>query len=299
MKKLIFLFILLLTNKISYCQDVDNFSASFMKAGNPSYTNVPFKMIFKDKDILQINTAKLITGNDTLIGYFGQVTLIKDQEKVFYSCIGTADSLLCLMVGLNVEKDSLGYLNANIDIGLSAFSSDKVKLLVKYNPESKTVLYKWNGVGTSIRNKIEITKGNIEVGTDCPDFKIHLLDGNKINIKEIKNKIIVLNWWHTRCGPCIKEMPGLNQLVESFKTRKDIIFLAICDSPEKDLRDFLEKTTFNYQQGISDSYISEQLSQGYPQHIIINKRGKVSFYLTGGGDDTGKSIKTELEKLIK
>jgi len=78
-------------------------------------------------------------------------------------------------------------------------------------------------------------------------------------------------------------MPGLNQLVESFKTRKDIIFLAICDSPEKDMREFFEKTAFNYQQGKSDSYISEQPGQGYPQHIVINKSGKVSFYMIGRG----------------
>jgi hypothetical protein len=41
-------------------------------------------------------------------------------------------------------------------------------------------------------------------------------------------------------------MPGLNQLVESFKTRKDIISLAICDSPEKNMKEFLERAVFNY-----------------------------------------------------
>jgi thiol-disulfide isomerase/thioredoxin len=298
MKKLIFLLILLLTNKISYCQDDDNFSASFMKAGNPSLTDVYFKKIFKDKEI-QINTAKLITGNDTLIGYFGQITLINEQKKIYYSAIGTSDSLLNFSLGFKLDKDSLGYLNTEIELGLSKYTTDKINLTVKYNPESKTVLYKWNRDGISKQNKIQIIKGNIEVGGECPDYKIQLLNGIKINIKEIKNKIIVLNWWHTKCGPCIKEMPSLNQLVESFRTRNDIIFLAICDSPEKEMKDFLEKTTFNYQQGISNSYISEQLSQGYPQHIIINKSGKVSFYLIGGGDDTVKNIKTELEKLIK
>ena len=298
MKKILFLLILLLTNKISFCQDVDNFSASFMKAGNPSCTNVPFKLIFKDNDI-QINTAKLITGNDTLIGYFGQVTLNKEQEKFYYTALGTADSLLYFALGFNVDKDSLGYLNAELELSPSIYKTDKINLSVKYNPESKTVLYKWNGNHTNSGNKIEITKGNIEVGMECPDFKIQLLTGNKINIKEIKDKIIVLNWWNTKCGPCIKEMPSLNQLVESFKTRKDIIFLAICDSPEKDLTDFLVKTTFNYRQGLSNPYISDLLRQGYPQHIIINKKGKVSFYVAGGGNDTGKVIKTELEKLIE
>ena len=286
------------TTQVSYCQDVDDFNVSFMKAGNPPLTDPYFKMIFKDKNI-RISTAKLNTGNDTLIGYFGQIFLINEQQEIFYSAIGTPDSLLCFTYGFKVEKDSIGYLNTKFHLTLSKYTTDKIYVEVKYNPDSKTVLYKWNGDGTISRNKIQITTGNIEVGAECPDFKIQLLNGNRINLKEIKDKIIVLNWWHTRCAPCIIEMPGLNQLVDSFKTRKDIIFLAICDSPEQEMRLFLEKTNFNYQQGISDSYISDQLSQGYPQHIIINKSGKVSFYSNGGSAEIGKYIKTEIDGLIQ
>lgn len=293
MKKLIFLILLVLTQKVCFSQD--NFSVAFMKIGNPSYTDVPFKMIFKDRAI-KVSTANLLTGNDTLIGYFGQVTLNNEQEKLYYTAIGTPDTLLCFSLGFKLEKDSLGYLEANIELGLSVYSTDKINLTVKYNPENKTVLYKWNGIGRITENKIKMNKGAVEVGMECPDFKIQLLNGNKINLKEVKDKIIVLNWWNTKCGPCIKEMPSLNRLADSLKSRKDIIFLAICDSPEKDLREFLKKTTFNYQQGLSNPYISDQLKQGYPQHIIINKKGKVSFYLVGGGIDTGKSIKKNLDK---
>jgi peroxiredoxin len=267
-----------------------------MKPGNPSYLDAPLKMIFEDKEI-QTNTAQLVTGNDTLIGYFGEVTLLKDQKKLYYSAIGTIKSRICFALGFKTEKDSLGFLNADIELELSRFATEKINLSVKYNPESKTVLYNWNKKFSSSGNKLEITESYFKVGMDCPDFEIQLLDGSKINLKEIKNKIVVLNWWHTRCGPCIKEMPTLNQLVESFKTRKDIIFLGICDSPEKDLTSFLENNTFRYQQGLSNPHVSEQLGGGYPQHIVIDKRGKVTFYTAGGSNNIGEEIKIELKKL--
>lgn len=298
MKRIFLLLSFPLLSIISFCQDSENYSVSFMKPGNPYYTNDFFKKVLKDRDY-QIVTANLITGNDTLVAYFGQVMLIKEQQRLFYSAIGTRDSLLSLKFGFKTAEDSLGYYNAEIALSLSMYTSEKVNLSVKYNPESKTVLYKWNNKPINNASKIEITKGFLEIGMDCPNFEIQMLDGKKIKLKEIKNEIIVLNWWHTKCAPCIKEIPSLNQLVDSYKARKDVLFLAICDSPKKDLTDFLEKTKFSYTQSISNPNISEQLGQkGYPQHIIINKNGKVAFYISGGGNDTGKIIKAALEKLI-
>jgi peroxiredoxin len=267
-----------------------------MKPGNPSHLDAPLKKIFQDKEIETI-TAKLITGNDTLIGYFGEVTLVKEQKKLYYSSIGTTNMSLYFALGFKIEKDSVGFLNSDIELELSRYTTEKMNLSVKYNPESKIVLYNWNDKFSSSGNKLEITEGNFKLGMDCPDFEIQLLDGSKVNLRETKDKIIVLNWWHTRCGPCIKEMPTLNQLVESYKTRKDIVFLGICNSPEKDLTSFLEKNTFRYQQGLSNPHVSEQLGGGYPQHIIIDKKGKVAFYIAGGSDSIGEEIKIELKKL--
>ena len=37
-------------------------------------------------------------------------------------------------------------------------------------------------------------------------------EGNKINLKEYKSKIYILNFWATWCAPCKKEMPSLDKL---------------------------------------------------------------------------------------
>lgn len=296
MKKTLLTLILSLPCVILLCQDFNNYNVSFLKPGNPDYTSNMFKKIFKDHEY-QIATADLNTGNDTLIAYFGQIMLVKEQQRLFYSAIGTKDSLLFLQVGFNTIKDSLGYFNAELALGLSWRTSDKVNVSIKCNPESKTVLYKWNNKLINNENKLGIAKGTLQLGMDCPDFKIQMLDGNTINLSEVRNKIIVLNWWHTKCGPCIKEIPSLNQIVESYKNRKDIVFLAICNSPKEELIGFLKKKTFSYQQGLSNTNIAKQFTDGYPTHLIIDKKGKVVFYISGGGDNTGNEIKTGIDKL--
>ncbi|MGD1893413.1 MAG: TlpA family protein disulfide reductase [Cyclobacteriaceae bacterium] len=47
---------------------------------------------------------------------------------------------------------------------------------------------------------------------DAPSFELVDVTGNRYTNKSLMNKVVVLNLWHTRCRPCIKEMPYLNTL---------------------------------------------------------------------------------------
>ena len=60
----------------------------------------------------------------------------------------------------------------------------------------------------------------------APDFSLRDLNGNKVEIKELKGKIILLNFWATWCGPCKEEMPSLEVLHQRFKER-DFVLLSI------------------------------------------------------------------------
>ncbi|MBV1877860.1 MAG: TlpA family protein disulfide reductase [Pseudomonadales bacterium] len=44
----------------------------------------------------------------------------------------------------------------------------------------------------------------------APDFLD--TDGNGIYLAELNKKFLVVNYWATWCGPCIKEIPELNEL---------------------------------------------------------------------------------------
>jgi thiol-disulfide isomerase/thioredoxin len=56
------------------------------------------------------------------------------------------------------------------------------------------------------------------------EIKIETLSGENINLDQIKNKVIVLNFWATWCPPCVQELPMFNNLHESLKG-KDVEFV--------------------------------------------------------------------------
>ena len=50
--------------------------------------------------------------------------------------------------------------------------------------------------------------------------------GNKVNLKDFKSELIILNFWATWCAPCREEMPSLNNL-QKLKGEKKIMIIPI------------------------------------------------------------------------
>ncbi|MGF7230956.1 TlpA family protein disulfide reductase, partial [Arachidicoccus sp.] len=71
-------------------------------------------------------------------------------------------------------------------------------------------------------------------GKQLPGFNFKDLDGNVYNNQNCVGKTLVINTWFVTCTACIHEMPDLNQLVDQYKDRNDVLFLGFClDSPDK------------------------------------------------------------------
>lgn len=114
-------------------------------------------------------------------------------------------------------------------------------------------------------------------GKTLPDFTFVDLKGNKYTSANTKDKLLVLKCWFVNCVPCVQEMPELNELVEEYKNRNDILFIGLALDSKQALEQFLEKTTFDYhiipnQKG----YINDKLHvSAYPTHFLINKKGEL------------------------
>jgi len=75
----------------------------------------------------------------------------------------------------------------------------------------------------------------------APSFFLKGLDQNKIALKELKGKPIILTFWATWCSPCKEELPTLEKFAEGRKDRLTILTIAIDGENEKQVQSFVKE----------------------------------------------------------
>lgn len=126
-------------------------------------------------------------------------------------------------------------------------------------------------------------------------FRYTDIKGNTLSSQDLAGKVLVFNFWSITCPPCIKEMPQLNELVESMKG-KEVVFIAPAIYSPKDLlvEKFLPKHPFAYHiveiTNPDDYSIFE-----FPTHIVTDKNHKIIYKAANGSPETVN----ELSKIIE
>ena len=219
-----------------------------------------YKFIPKHQHLLsdaQVKTMQIIITPD--------IMLFNEQGKILPM------SKMELMA--NTDYRPLFYADANGKIKSLVFQKkSNHPILIEKNPEAA------------------YTKGEKAL-----DFIVSDLNGKTIKLSELKGKVVVLNFWFTKCGPCVQEMPSLNNLVTEFKN-KDVVFLAITFNKKDVVKQFLKKKTFNYTIAANaNDVVSMYGVQSFPTSIVINKKGEIVLKELG----YRTNIKTVLSKSIK
>lgn len=131
--------------------------------------------------------------------------------------------------------------------------------------------------------------------------EIELNNGKTIKLTDLKNKVILLDFWYRGCLPCLKAIPDLIALQEEFKN--DLVIIGINDMDTKnDVNDYYSYKKVNYLSTYkSDTNISKKLKiSAFPTTVIINQNGEVVSAESGFQKGTfKKSLRKNIKKLIK
>ena len=108
------------------------------------------------------------------------------------------------------------------------------------------------------------------------NFTLTDLNGQKWTLKDLKGKVVMLNFWATWCPPCRKEMPDLETLYKQFEPQGLVILGISDDDPEK-VREFVQKQGTRYPVLLDPgSKVNELLHiQGIPKTFVYDREGKI------------------------
>lgn len=161
-----------------------------------------------------------------------------------------------------------------------------------------------------------MSNGNINQplreGYPIPDFKLRMLDGDTLSIKQIaaKNKLTLIDYWGTWCGPCVAEFPHLKKVYARFKDKGFSILGITKGENESGWRKAIDNYGINWQHGSDDvDNARDKIFRihAVPAYALIDQEGKmIAFLAYGSGASApfgplifGEDLEKVLEGLLR
>ncbi len=114
----------------------------------------------------------------------------------------------------------------------------------------------------------------------APPFSIAVVNnglstpGNRVDLRSLKGKAVVLEFWATWCSGCIAQIPHLNELADKFKGQP-ITFLSVTDEDPPVVARFLKKRSIAGLVGIDTEVFRAYGVHGRPQSALIDAQGRL------------------------
>ena len=137
------------------------------------------------------------------------------------------------------------------------------------------------------------------IGKALPAFSLKDVQGKTYSHTSLKGKVLVLNFWSTTCGPCLKEMPLLSELVSKY-AGKDIVFVAPAPESVRQVQPVLSRRKFTYiVLPQAQAFFSALGIEGYPYHFIVSRAGVIEDIYTGSSVNVQTNEAVLDDRLVK
>tara|TARA_B100000029_G_scaffold339016_1_gene331175 strand:+ start:31 stop:1743 length:1713 start_codon:yes stop_codon:yes gene_type:complete len=142
-------------------------------------------------------------------------------------------------IALSIDRDQDGKMNGST----SSAEGYKGNQLFEFGGMS-WVVDSINASGTKITlkesEKEAPHKPYLTPGNKSPNFSFVSHSGKKISLEKLKGKVVLIDFWATWCGPCIKMAPEIQQLYDELEGPNFVMLGISLDSDEEKLNKYLE-----------------------------------------------------------
>ena len=145
----------------------------------------------------------------------------------------------------------------------------------------------------------QVLGGPPKVGEPFPDLTKAGLEGK---IPAIKDKVILVDFFASWCGPCKESFPAMQELHKKYSAQGLVIIAINEDEKKEDMEAFLKKFTADFAvlRDPGNRLVSEVKIATMPSSYLLDKTGRVRAIHKGyKGPETLKKYMEEIEGLLK
>ena len=116
------------------------------------------------------------------------------------------------------------------------------------------------------------------VGGSLPDVMASRLDGTEESYSAYAEQVVLLDFWATWCGPCVKSLPKLRELDESLPDERFEILSISVDENLDTVTEFQVDEPMpwaNWHIGPKSDILKTWVVRGYPTYLLVDADGTV------------------------
>jgi thiol-disulfide isomerase/thioredoxin len=138
-------------------------------------------------------------------------------------------------------------------------------------------------------------------GKPAPAIALDTLDGGELDLAALQGeKIVLLDFWATWCGPCRSSMPAVAEVAREFADR-DVVLYAVNQNEDPQLiRAFLDDMKLDVNVALDPAYQAGRAYEvtGIPQLVIVGKDGIVQAVHVGAAPGLKRELRHQLDTLV-
>jgi cytochrome c-type biogenesis protein len=117
---------------------------------------------------------------------------------------------------------------------------------------------------------------------DAPDVQFTKLDGSALRLKDLRGRVVLLNFWATWCIPCRSEIPSLSAMQKDLESKGLSIVGVSYDDTADLVKSFQKDIPQSYQVVLGGRDVGSQLpASPLPTTYIIDREGRIRDKLIG------------------
>jgi len=142
----------------------------------------------------------------------------------------------------------------------------------------------------------------------APSFNLDDAAGKTIRLSDYRNQVVLLDFWATECGGCVREIPGFIELAEAYKKRGlatvgvsvDILYENLKDAAEawRRVNPFVQSHRVDYPIIMGNDQVTKSYDiHSLPLTCLIDRSGRIAAVYQGVVDKA--NIESNIEQLLK
>jgi thiol-disulfide isomerase/thioredoxin len=143
--------------------------------------------------------------------------------------------------------------------------------------------------------------GPLAVGAEAPAFDLKDPSGKPVKLADFAGKVVVLDFWGTWCGWCVKAMPMIEKVHQRYKDKGVVVIgMNTENDPRADPAGFMRRNKYTYRLALNAEKVTREYQvTGYPLLYVVGKDGKIAAVEVGYSDDLDKKLSEVIDRLLK